>query len=73
MADFDSFLHEMKGIKAKNAPVVTKKQGKPEDWTTFNDYLLPRGEVDICFPSDFRFLAHAYKKITKKPAFVLKN
>lgn len=73
MADFDSFLMDRKSIKGINAPVVTKKAEKPEDWVTHSSYLLERGEVDICFPSDFRFLQHAYSSISGKPSIVLKN
>jgi hypothetical protein len=73
MADFDCFLMERKSIKALNAPVITKKAEKPEDWETFEHYLLDRGQVDMCFPSDFRFLQHAYRKLTGKTASVIKN
>lgn len=43
MADFDSFLMERKSLKGINAPVVTKKAEKPEDWETHSSYLLDRG------------------------------
>ena len=36
-------------------------------------YLIDLGIADICFPSDFHYLKHAYKHITGRNADVLKN
>lgn len=62
LADFDSFLMPSKGsIKGINAPVVTHKLKDPTAWSTYESYLCERGHADICFPTDFYFLQHAYK------------
>lgn len=66
-ADFDSFIMPRVSVKGINAPIVTNKLSKPSNWETFNTYMVPRGQADICFPSDFYFLSHAYSKIAKKP------
>lgn len=60
MADFDSFLMPRKSIKGINAPLVTNKLKDPTQWETYDTYLVPRGEADLCFPVDFFFLKHAY-------------
>ena len=39
-----------------NAPLVTDKLEEPTQWKTFDNYLIPRGAADICFPSDFDYL-----------------
>ena len=64
MADFDSFLMPRGSIKGINAPLITNKLKDPTQWDTYDSYLLPRGEADICFPVDFNFLKHAYEKLT---------
>ena len=43
------------------------------EWKEYDSYLIPRGAADICFPSDFDYLQHAYIEITKQPASVYKN
>ena len=72
LADFDSFLTDDK-IKGINAPLVTDKLEKPTEWENYDDYLIPRGQADICFPSDFQYLQHAYSEITSQPCSVYKN
>ena len=52
MADFDSFLTD-DVIKGINAPLVTDKLEGPTEWKNYEDYLIPRGAADICFPTDF--------------------
>jgi hypothetical protein len=65
LADFDSFMMPRTGsLKGINAPMVTHKLKDPTDWKTYDSYLCERGHADICFPSDFFFLQHAYTKIT---------
>jgi hypothetical protein len=59
LADFDSFLTDDK-IKGINAPLVTDKLEGPTEWENYENYLIPRGAADICFPSDFHYLQHAY-------------
>lgn len=67
LADFDSFLMPRTGcLKGVNAPMVTHKLKDPTQWTTYDNYLVERGHADICFPTDFFFLQHAYKHITGK-------
>mmetsp|Transcript_13853 Transcript_13853/g.23626 ORF Transcript_13853/g.23626 Transcript_13853/m.23626 type:complete len:325 (+) Transcript_13853:229-1203(+) len=75
LADFDCFLTstsygELKGI---NQPIITNKLEGPTKWQEYDTYLIERGAADICFPSDFQFLQHAYESITNKPASVYKN
>ena len=53
--------------------MVTHKLRDPTEWTTYGSYLVPRGQADICFPSDFNFLQHAYGKLTSKNAYIYKN
>ena len=74
LADFDSFMMPLTGsIKGLNAPVVTHKLKDPTAWTTYESYLCERGHADICVPTDFYFLQHAYQHITKRQAQVYKN
>jgi hypothetical protein len=73
LADFDSFLMPRKSIKGTNAPLVTNKLKDPTQWETYDTYLIPRGEADICFPVDFNFLKHAYQKITGLQAEIYKS
>jgi len=47
-------------IKGENAPMVTHKLKDPTAWTTYDHFLVERGSCDICFPTDFHFLQHAY-------------
>jgi hypothetical protein len=61
MADFDSFLMPRNSIRGINAPLVTHKLKDPTKWKTYDNYLVPRGEADICFPVDFHFLKYAYE------------
>ena len=63
LADFDSFLTNVL-LKGGNAPLVTNKLQGPTEWENFNTYLVPRGAADICFPTDFQYLQHAYQQIT---------
>ena len=53
--------------------MVTHKLKDPQKWKTFETYLVERGAADICFPTDFFFLQHAYQQITGKQAQVYKN
>jgi len=74
LADFDSFMMPRSGvIKGINAPVVTHKLKDPTDWQTYDSYLCKRGHADICFPTDFYFLQHAYSRICKQQAQVYKT
>ena len=73
LADFDSFLMPFKSIKGINAPLVTHKLKDPTKWKTYNHYLVPRGEADICFPVDFFFLKYYYTQITGLSANVYKT
>ena len=73
LADFDSFIMPIGGIQGKNAPLVTHKLKNPEDWISHDNYLIDRGHADICFPTDFYFLQHAYKHLTGKQGEVYKN
>jgi len=73
LADFDSYIMPRDGIKGMNAPMVTHKLRDPTEWSTYSSYLVPRGHADICFPSDFHFLQHAYSQITGKNASIYKN
>ena len=61
MADFDSFIMPKNSIRGTNAPLVTHKLKDPTKWKTYDTYLIPRGEADICFPVDFHFLKYAYE------------
>jgi hypothetical protein len=60
-------------VEGVNAPMVTNKLKDPTKWQTFNTCLVERGQADICFPTDFYFLQHAYHQITGKKAQVYKN
>ena len=60
LADFDSFMMPRGCIKGQNAPMVTHKLKDPTEWSTYASYLCERGHADICFPTDFYFLQHAY-------------
>ena len=75
LADFDCFLTSTnyRGLKGMNQPVVTNKLEDPTKWQEYDTYLIPRGDADICFPTDFLYLQHAYKEITGKPASIYKN
>ena len=73
LADFDSFLMPKNSIKGINAPLITNKLKDPTQWETYDTYILPRGEADICFPVDFFFLKHAYDKMTGMNANVYKT
>lgn len=73
LADFDYFLSSYNTIKGINAPQITNKLQRATEWDTYDSYLVPRGQADICFPSDFKFLQHAYQNITKQPSSVYKN
>ena len=73
LADFDSFIMPRGSIQGQNAPVVTHKLKDPSDWLTYSSYLIDRGHADICFPSDFFFLQHAYGQITGKKAQIYKT
>jgi len=53
--------------------MVTHKLKDPTDWATYPSVLVPRGHADICFPTDFFFLQHAYQEITGKQASVYKT
>jgi hypothetical protein len=64
MADFDSFLMPKNSIRGINAPLVTNKLKNPTEWKTYDTYLIERGAADICFPTDFHFLKHAYNRVT---------
>lgn len=66
LADFDSFLMPPGSIEGVNAPMVTHKLKDPTQWKTFDTCLVERGSADICYPTDFYFLQHAYKQITGK-------
>ena len=75
LADFDCFPEALSknSILGQNAPLITNKLAEPTEWKTYDNYLIPRGAADICFPSDFEFLQHAYENITGQPAAVYKN
>ena len=75
LADFDCFLTALgkDSIKGLNTPVIADKLSAPTDQQTYDTLLIDRGQADICFPTDFRFLQHAYEKITKQPSSVYKN
>jgi hypothetical protein len=60
-------------MKGMNAPLVTDKLEDPTKWTNYDSYLVPRGAADICFPSDFQYLQHAYQEITAQPCSIYKN
>ena len=60
LADFDCFLNTYSQIKGVNAPLISNKLLEPTKWETYQSYLVPRGAADICFPSDFNYLQHAY-------------
>lgn len=73
LADFDSFIMPNPCVSGINAPIVTNKLTDPSSWDTFPTYLVPRGLADICFPTNFYFLEHAYRKIAGKDCQTLKN
>ena len=65
LADFDSFLTKQRGnLRGVNSPVVTHKLADPTKWKEFDTYLVQKGEADICFPTDFHLLRHAYSTVT---------
>ena len=72
-ADFDSFIMPRKCVNGINAPLVTNKLAGPSDWDSYDSYLVPPGVADICFPSNFYFLQHAYGLLTGKEAQYMKN
>ncbi len=53
---------------------MTDKESEPTKWKNYDSILQGRGEADICFPSDFYFLKHAYQSINgrKQRAEVMK-
>lgn len=73
LADFDSFSTSSKTLNGINGPIVNIKLEKASQWQTYDDYLATPGDVDICFPTDFYFLKHAYRHITNKSPIVYKN
>lgn len=73
LADFDSFIYPKNSIKGINAPLVTNKLKDPTQWQTYDNYLIGRGEADICFPVDFYFLKFAYQKLSGYNSHVYKT
>ena len=75
LADFDCFLEPIvnNSLLGINSPLVTNKLKEPTKWTQYDTYLIPRGSSDICFPSDFQYLKHAYQQITSQPGSIYKN
>ena len=73
LADFDSFIMPKNSIRGINAPLITHKLKDPTQWKTYDTYLVPRGEADICFPIDFYFLKYYYTLITGFTANVHKT
>ena len=73
LADFDSFIVPRGSIKGIAAPMVTHKLRDPTKWSTYSSYLVPRGHADICFPTDFHFLQHAYTQISNQNSVIYKN
>ena len=53
--------------------MVANKLAAPMDQEEYDHYLIPRGSADICFPTDFHFLQHAYQEITQQPAQIYKH
>ena len=67
LADFDSFRYPLRGrVAGRNAPIVTDKETEPTKWRSYPTFLVKQGEADICFPTDFYFLRHAYNQICKR-------
>lgn len=73
MSDFDSFLMPKGSIIGHNAPLITNKLKDPTQWQTYDSYLIPRGQADICFPIDFNFMKHAYEQISGQHANIHKT
>jgi Putative S-adenosyl-L-methionine-dependent methyltransferase len=58
LADFD-LLQSAKSSKiGLNAPTVSKKLESSDEKEDYDDYLVPRGEADIFFPTDFRLISN---------------
>ena len=73
MADFDMLSAKESAIQGINAPIVSKKLEKSHEKHDFKSYLVPRGEADIFFPTNFQLLKHMYKKVTNQRSKVLKT
>ncbi|EGR27457.1 hypothetical protein IMG5_195690 [Ichthyophthirius multifiliis] len=71
LSDFDS-LNQKEQI-GKNAPIVSKKLEKSHEKLDYDTYLVKRGEADIFFPTNFRFIQHMYKQIMGKNGMALKS
>lgn len=80
LADFDT-LHNIftqEGNKLINifrgtgAPIVSWKLKRAHEKKDFPDYLVERGEADIFFPTNFRFMRYLHKKVYKKSSKVMR-
>ena len=73
LADFDMLQNSVSARQGINSPIVSRKLEKSAEKHDFDSYLVKRGEADIFFPSDFRYLRHAYKKISGRRAEIYKT
>lgn len=56
LADFDLLQSSKSSKIGLMAPTVSKKLEGSDEKFDFEDYLVPRGEADIFFPTDFRLI-----------------
>ena len=73
MADFDSLASSTSRHLGLNAPIVSRKGEDSHNHTDFDSYLLPPGQADIFFPTDFHLLKQMYKSATGQTASVMKT
>jgi len=73
LADFDLLKNSESAKQGINSPIVSKKLEKSAEKLDFDSYLVKRGEADIFFPTNFRYLKHAYKKICGRKGEVYKT
>jgi hypothetical protein len=73
MADFDVLPAGSSRHLGINAPIISTKGENSHAHTDHDTYLLPPGQADIFFPTDFNLLKKMYKNATGKTGSVMKT
>eukprot|EP01015_Nassula_variabilis_P005975 TRINITY_DN1453_c0_g1_i7.p3 TRINITY_DN1453_c0_g1~~TRINITY_DN1453_c0_g1_i7.p3 ORF type:complete len:103 (+),score=9.49 TRINITY_DN1453_c0_g1_i7:188-496(+) len=73
MADFDMLREAESALTGILAPVVSHKLDKSHEKRDYPTYLVPRGDADIFFPTDFQLLKSMYKSMSKQNSRIMKT
>lgn len=73
MSDFDLLRNSPSNRTGFNAPTVSTKLDASEAKKDYETYLVPRGQADIFFPTDFRLLKAMHHRVTGKKSVVMKS